>query len=134
MSGDDLTNNPVDSSEDDKATKPTITAVFRLLQEVQNGQTGLNSRIEGLESRLDRFESSVNSRFEALELRLTNDFASVNARFAEMKGELLRLSDKLSDRIDRSRLHAEADIEDITRRLRKLEAKALETGEDRSPA
>src|SRR4030095_4835353 len=132
MSSDDLTNNATDSSEENKATKPTITAVFRLLQEVRNGQTSLNSRLEGLEARLDRFESSVNSRFDALEFRLTKDFASVNARFAEMKTELLRLSDKLSDRIDRSRLHAEADIEDIPRRLRKLESKALETGEDRS--
>ena len=143
MSSDDATINQADSSEDDKATQPTIASVFRLLQEVRNGQTSLNSRLEGLESRLDRFESSVysrfealessvNSRFEALELRLNNDFAGVNARFAEMKGELLRLSDKLSDRIDRSRLHAEADIEDITRRIRKLESKAPETGEDRT--
>jgi hypothetical protein len=145
MSSDDPANNQADSSEDDKATPPTIASVFRLLQEVRNGQTSLSSRIDALESRfegldssltsrIEALESSVNSRFEALESRLTSDFAGVNARFAEMKTELLRLSDKLSDRIDRSRLHAEADIEDITRRLRKLESKAPEAGEDRSTA
>lgn len=110
MSSDDLTNNLADSSVDDKATQPTITAVFRLLHEVQDGQ------------------KSLNSRFDALESRLARDFAGVDTRFAEMseemKSRLLQLSDKLCDRIDRSRLHAEADIEDITRRLRKLESKA----------
>jgi chromosome segregation ATPase len=189
MRNDDLTDNQADPNDDDMATQPTITSVFRLLQEVRNGQTTLDSRIQGLESaldafkasvdsrfegldsrldafesrvnsrfeglesrldalesrlgalesrldalesRLDAFESSVNSRFEALESRLTKDFAGVNARFAEMNTELLKLSDKLSDRINRSRLHAEADIEDITRRLRKLESNALETAEDRT--
>jgi hypothetical protein len=109
MSSDDLTHN-LNSDQEDNTTQPTITAVFRLLREVQDGQT------------------SLNSRFDALESRLARDFAGVDARFAEMteemKNGLLRLSDKLCDRIDRSRLHAEADIEDITRRLRKLESKA----------
>jgi len=109
MSSDDLTRN-LNSDEEDNTTKPTITAVFRLLREVQDGQT------------------SLNSRFEALESRLARDFAGVDTRLAEMSDEMksgfLRLSDRLCDRIDRSRLHAEADIEDITRRLRKLESKA----------
>ena len=120
MSSDDLTRN-LNSDEQDNTTKPTITAVFRLLREVKDGQTSLNSRFDAL-------ESSVNSRFEALESRLARDFAGVDTRLAEMSDEMksgfLRLSDRLCDRIDRSRLHAEADIEDITRRLRKLESKA----------
>jgi hypothetical protein len=131
MSSDDLTRN-LNSDEQDNTTKPTITAVFRLLREVQDGQTSLNSRFDALESsvnsRFDALESSVNSRFEALESRLARDFAGVDTRLAEMSDEMksgfLRLSDRLCDRIDRSRLHAEADIEDITRRLRKLESKA----------
>jgi len=122
-------------------TKPTITAVFRLVREVRDGQTSLNARFDAFESRVrevqdgqtnlnsrfDALESSVNSRFEALESRLARDFAGVDTRLAEMSDEMksgfLRLSDRLCDRIDRSRLHAEADIEDITRRLRKLESK-----------
>jgi hypothetical protein len=121
MSSDDHTHNLTDSREDDMATQPTITAVFRLLRDVQDGQTSLNSRFDAL-------ESSVNSRFDALDSRLARDFAGVDSRFAEMSDEmksgLLRLSDKLCDRIDRQRMHADADIEDITRRLRKLESKA----------
>ena len=142
MSNDDPTHNLPNSGEQDNTTQATITAVFRLLREVQDGQTSLNSRLDTLESSLNsRFEAletqvrevqdgqtALNSRFDALESRLASDFAAVDARFAEMSEEmtkaLLRLSDKLSDRIDRQRMHADADIEDITRRLRKLESKA----------
>lgn len=138
MSSDDLTHN-LNSDEGDNTTQPTITAVFRLLRDVQDGQKSLssrfdalessvNSRFDGFNSRFDSLESSVNSRFDSLESRLTRDFAGVDARFAEMSDEmkngLLRLSDKLCDRIDRSRLHSEADYEDLLRRMRKLESKA----------
>ena len=141
MSSDDLTRD-LNSDEEDNTTKPTITAVFRLLREVHDGQTSLNARF-------DTLESSFNSRFDAIESRLAGDFEGVDARFAgidarfvsidarfasidarfdemsdEMKAGFLRLSDKLCDRIDRSRLHAESDYEDLLRRLRKLESKA----------
>jgi hypothetical protein len=142
MSSDDPTHNLTEDLEVNP-TQPTITAVFRLLREVREGQESLNTRFDAFElsvnSRFEALESSVNSRFEALESnvntrfgalesRLARDFAVVDSRFAEMSEEmkrgLLQLSDKLCDRIDRLRLHAEADIEDITRRLRKLESKA----------
>ena len=139
---DDLTENLTNSDKEDNTTQPTITAVFRLLREVWEGQTSLGSRLDTLESSVNaRFEAlessirglqdgqtSLNSRFEALESRLDRDFAGVDARFAEMSEEmkngLLRLSDKLCDSIDRTRVHAEADIENIARRLRNLESKA----------
>jgi chromosome segregation ATPase len=137
MSSDDLKRN-LNSDEEDNTTKPTITAVFRLLREVQDGQTSLNSRFDALESRLARDFAGIDARFAGVDARFDSidaRFASIDARFAsidarfdemsdEMKAGFLRLSDKLCDRIDRSRLHAEADIEDITRRLRKLESKA----------
>jgi len=131
MSHDDVTKN-LNRDEEENATQPTITAVFRLLREVQDGQKSLSARLEAFEanvnSRFEAFETNVNSRFEALDSRLARDFAGVDARVAEMsdqmKAELLRLSDKLCDRIDRSRLHAEADYEDLLRRMRKLESKA----------
>src|SRR5258706_12760592 len=99
MSSDDLTRN-LNSDEEDNTTKPTITAVFRLLRDVQEGQTSLNSRFDALESsvnsRFDGLESSFNSRFEALESRLARDFAGVDTRLAEMSDEMksgfLRLS------------------------------------------
>ena len=142
MSSDDLTNNLKNSDKEDNTTQPTITAVFRLLREVHEGQASLNSRIDTLESRLgeiqaaqmnlssryDALESSVNSRFDALESRLARDFASIDARFEEMseemKKELLQLSDKLYDKMDLIKAHGDTDMENITRRLRKLESKA----------
>ena len=121
MNSDDLTKNLTDSTEDDKATQPTITAVFRLLHDLDKR---LNGRLDKLENRLDRVEN----RLDALESRLAREFAGIDARFAEvsdvMKGGFLQLSDKLCDRMDRSRLHAESDYEDLLRRLRKLESKA----------
>jgi chromosome segregation ATPase len=149
MSSDDVTQDLTNSDKEDNTTQPTITAVFRLLREVREGQTSLNSRLDtlessirevqdgqtslssrfdALESRVNTLETSVNTRFDALESRLDRDFASVDTRFAEMSDEmkagLLQLSDKLCDAIDRTRVHAEADIENIARRLRKLESKA----------
>ena len=109
MSSDDP-NNKLTNGEADNTTQPTITAVFRLLSEVRDRQTRLESRFEALESRLDR------------------DFAAIDTRFAELSEEmkmgLLQLSDKLCDRIDLIRLHTDAGYEDLARRLRKLESKA----------
>lgn len=142
MSSDDLTQNLTNSDQEDNTTQPTITAVFRLLRDVREGQTSLNSRFDALESsvnsRFDELESrvreiqdgqtSLNSRLDTLESRLARDFAGVDARLAEMSEEmksgLLQLSDKLCDRIDLSRVRAEAVDEDMLRRLRKLESKA----------
>ena len=120
MSSDDLTHNLTKSYQEDKATQPTITAVFRLLQDLDRRLNGrldkLENRLDGIESRLDGLES----RLEALESRLARDFAGVDARFAEVSDEikkgLLQLSDKVCDKIDRSRLHAEADYEDLITR------------------
>src|SRR6266404_3712994 len=130
MSSDDLTRN-LNSDEEDNTTKPTITAVFRLLREVQDGQTSLNSRFDALESRVRRDFAGVEARFASIDARFASidaRFASIDARFDDMSDEMkagfLRLSDKLCDRIDRSRLHAESDYEDLLRRLRKLESKA----------
>ena len=68
--------------------------------------------------------ATVDERFAAMDGR----FAAMDGRFAalsdEMKAGLLQLSDKVCDRIDRSRLHAESDYEDLLRRLRKLESRA----------
>jgi hypothetical protein len=142
MSSDDLTRPFDDSDKDDKGTQPTITAVFRLLRKVDEGQEGIDarlasvesrlasveSRLASVESRLDNVDKGLNARLDALELRFTRDFASVDTRFVEMADEMKRgfqrLSDKLCDKIDRGRLHAEADYEDLLRRIRDLESRA----------
>ena len=142
MSSDDITDKTANKDEEDKTTQPTITAVFRLLTEVRDRQARLESRHEAFESRFDAFESrfnafetSVNSRFEALETRLDRGFARIDTRFAEMSEEmkdgLLQLSDKLCDRIDLVRVHADAGYEELLRRLRRVESKASGVPQDR---
>lgn len=117
MSSDDLTHNLSDSNEDDKATQPTITAVFRLLQDLDKR---LNGRFAEVETRLGALET----RLGALETRL----GALETRFAalenEMKTGFIQLGDKLADEMDRTRLHADADREDLLRRIRRLESKA----------
>lgn len=114
MSNDDLTHNLSASNEDDKATQPTITAVFRLLQDLDKR---FNARFEALENRLDQ-----------LETRLSRDFAGVDARFVEMSNEMkngfTKLSDKVADQMDQTRVHHDADYQDLLRRMRRLESEA----------
>ena len=142
MSSDDITDKTANKDEEEKTTQPTITAVFRLLTEVRDRQARLESRHEAFESRFDAFESrfdlfetSVNSRFEALETRLDRGFARIDTRFAEMSEEmkdgLLQLSDKLCDKIDLVRVHADAGYEELLRRLRRVESKASGVPQDR---
>jgi hypothetical protein len=142
MSSDDVADKTANKDEEDKTTQPTITAVFRLLTEVRDRQARLESRHEAFESRFDAFESrfdafetSVNSRFEALETRLDRGFARIDTRFAEMSEEmkdgLLQLSDKLCDKIDLVRVHADAGYEELLRRLRRVESKASGVPQDR---
>ena len=110
MSSDDPTHDLNDSENEINTTQPTITPVFRLLREVRDGQESLREGQESLKTRLDAFEASVNSRFEEMS--------------DEFKAALLELSDKLCDRIDRIRLHADSEYEVLLRRIRKLESKA----------
>ena len=121
MSSDDPTNNLTYSSEVDKATQPTITAIFRFLHDLDKR---FNGRLDKLDNRLDSLESRLARDFAGVDAR----FAGVDARFTEiseeMKNGFLRLSDKICDKIDRRRLHADADYEDLLRRMRKLESKA----------
>src|SRR6185503_11056652 len=135
MSSDDITDKTANKDEEDKTTQPTITAVFRLLTEVRDRQARLESRHEAFESRFDAFETSVNSRFEALETRLDRGFARIDTRFAEMSEEmkdgLLQLSDKLCDKIDLVRVHADAGYEELLRRPRRVESKASGVPQDR---
>jgi hypothetical protein len=49
----------------------------------------------------------------------------------EMKDGLLQLSDKLCDKIDLVRVHADAGYEELLRRLRRVESKASGVPQDR---
>ena len=153
MSSDDINQTPDD--QDVQTTQPTITAVFRLLREVQAGLARLEERQSRFEERLTRLEerqtrleegqarlearqakleagqakleegqAKLNSRFDAVESRLDREFARIDARFAEMSEQMKLGFQNLSDKIERSRLHSEADYHDLLRRIRDLESKA----------
>lgn len=114
MSNDDLTHKTLAGNEDDKDTQPTITAVFRLIQDLDKR---FNARFETVENRIDQ-----------LETRLDRDFAGIDARFVEMSNDMkngfIQLADKLADQMDHLRLHTEADYQDLLRRMRRLESQA----------
>ena len=116
MSNDDLTTNL-----NNKSTQPTITAVFRLLQDIDQR---FSERFVAVEKRL----AVVESRLDHSETRLDRDFAHVDARFVEMSNDMkngfIQLADKLADQMDHLRLHTEADYQDLLRRMRRLESQA----------
>ncbi len=106
MSSDDLTRDMANADEADKETQPTITAVFRLLQDVESR---LSARLDAITARLDEVES-----------RLTSDIAGVNTRVTEGFKELIHKTKALNRRA----LQSEADYEDLSERIERLESKA----------
>jgi chemotaxis protein histidine kinase CheA len=120
MISDDLTRDVTESTEADKTTQPTVTAIFRLVQRIDGRLDAMDRRFDAIEQRLDAIEQ----RLDAMDRR----FDAIDKRFVEMsehlKNEFLRFSDKLCDKIDHNRLHSEADYEDLLRRIRRLESRA----------
>ena len=106
MGSDDLTRNMENAAEEDKDTQPTITAVFRLLQDVESR---LNARLDKIDARLDEIES-----------RLARDIEGVNTRVTEGFKELTHKTNALN----RRSLQQEADYEDLFERIGRVESKA----------
>jgi len=109
MSSDDLTRNMSNADEDNKDTQPTITAVFRLLQDVE----------ARFNARLDETEARLNSRLSEIEARLARDIEGVNTRVTEGFKEL---SHKINA-LNRRALQTEAGYEDLFERIGRLESK-----------
>jgi len=113
MSSDDLTRDMANANEDDKGTQPTITAVFRLLQDVESR---LNAKLDAITARLDEVES-----------RLTSDIAGVNTRVTEVNTRVTDGFKELTHKtnaLNRRSLQQEADYEDLFERIGRLEPKA----------
>ena len=112
MSSDDLTRDMANANEDDKGTQPTITAVFRLLQDVESR---LNAKLDVITARLDEVES-----------RLTSDIAGVNTLVTEVNTRVTEGFKELTHKINalnRRGLQQEADYEDLFERIERLESK-----------
>ena len=100
---------PADDPEG-KETKPTITAVFRLLQDVE---TRLNTRIDGVEERLNTRIDGVSTRIDGVEERLSTRMAE---GFKDLGHKI--------NALNRRALQTEADYEDLSERVGRLESKA----------
>jgi hypothetical protein len=112
MSSDDLTQ-PITNGDDDNATQPTITAVFRLLREVKQDVENIGARLDATNARLD-------ARLNEIELRLAGDIERVNIRVTEGFRDV---SHKI-DALNKSRLQTEADYLGLLQRVSELESKA----------
>jgi predicted nucleic acid-binding Zn-ribbon protein len=120
MSRDDLNSKMANADEADKETQPTITAVFRLLQDVE---PRLNAKLDRITARLDELES-----------RLTSDIAGVNTRVTEVNTRVTEVNTRVIEgfkdlghkinALNRRTLQSEAYYEDLLERIERLESKA----------
>ena len=117
MNSDDLTRNVEDDDEGDRKTQPTITAVFRLIQDVEKRLT----------ARVEEGESRLTTRLEEVESRLTSEIAGVDTRVTEVNTRVIEgfkdLGHKMNA-LNRRILQSEADQEDLRERVERLETKA----------
>jgi DNA anti-recombination protein RmuC len=105
MSSDDITESQPKADDDNKETQPTMTAMFRLIQDVESR---LNARLDKTDARLDEIES-----------RLARDIEGVNTRVTEGFKELTHKTNALNRRA----LQQEADYEDLFEPIGRLESK-----------
>lgn len=121
MRGDDLTDNIEDAHQDDNETQPTITAVFRLLQDVE---PRLNARFDAITTRIDQLESRFTADIAGLNTRVTE----LNTRVTEMDSHVIQGFKELTHKtnaLNRRALQQEADYDDLSERIERLESKAL---------
>jgi chromosome segregation ATPase len=150
MNSDDLTRDMADN-EAANPTQPTITAVFRLLNEVKVQVENLNTRLDTIDTRFDTIDArldTIDARLDTIDTRLNTIDARLNtidarldtfnARLDEVESRLARdiaglntrvtegfmeLSNKI-DALNRSRLQTEADYLGLRQRVTDLESKA----------
>lgn len=124
MSSDDLARNMANADEADKEAQPTITAVFRLLQDVESR---LNTRIDESEARLNARLDKTDARLDEIESRLAGDIEGVNTRVTEVNTRVTEGFKELIHKtkaLNRRALQSEADYEDLSERIESLESKA----------
>lgn len=105
MSSDDPTKKL--PNDDDKTTQPMISDVFKLVEELKVGMdAGFVSMKQYIDTRFDAMKQEMDARFDAMS--------------DEMKSGFMRLEDK----VDRERLHSEADYHELLKRIRQIETRA----------
>ena len=115
----------IPDDEEGKDTKPTITAVFRLLQDVESR---LTARIDGTEARLndriDGVEARLNDRIDGVEARLNTRIDESEARLNSRMDQGFKEIGHKIDALNRRALQTEAYYEDLSERVGRLESKA----------
>ena len=82
MSSDELTRNQPNADDDNKETQPTMTAMFRLIQDVESR---LTARLDEVESRLTRDIAGLNTRVTEGFKELTHKTNALNRRALSKK-------------------------------------------------
>ena len=121
MSSDDLTRDITDQNAG--TTQPTITAMFRLLNDVKLELQNINARLDTINTRIDETNARIdatNTRLDEVEARLARDIEGLNTRVIE---GFKQLSNKI-DALNRSRLQTEGDYFGLLQRVTDLESKA----------
>src|SRR6185503_15472428 len=101
MSSDDLTRDIADQNAG--TTQPTITAMFRLLNDVKLELQNINASLDTINARIDATNARIdatNARLDEVEARLARDIEGLNTRVIE---GFKQLSNKI-DALNRSRL------------------------------
>lgn len=105
-------------NDNDKTTQPMISDVFRLVEELKAGMdAGFVSMKQYIDTRFDAMKQEMDARFDAMKQDMDSRF---DAMSDEMKSGFMRLEDK----VDRERLHSEADYHELLKRIRQIETRA----------
>lgn len=124
MASDDLTQD-LQHKDEDKATQPTLNAVFALVREVKDGVDRVDAKVTQLSAKVTQLSAEVTQlRAEVTELR--GEVAQLGARLDAVESRLARDIAGLGYKIDvlnKSRLQTEADYSSLSDRVKELESK-----------
>ena len=108
----------VDSQDLD--TQPTITTVFRLLQDMNGRMRAMEGKLQDMDGKLQDMDGklqNVDGNLQQIDAKLQNMDARLNSLDETMQTGF----DRLNDRIDQLQSHGEADYEKLLRRIRGIE-------------
>jgi hypothetical protein len=116
MSSDDPTKKL--PNDDGKTTQPMISDVFKLVEELKaSTEAGFVSMKQYVDTRFDALKQDIDARFDAMK-------QDIDARFDAMSDEMRSGFMRLEDKVDRDRLHSEADYHELLKRIRQIETRA----------
>jgi len=104
---------PEEVDSQDLDTQPTITTVFRLLQDMDGRMRAMEAKLEQMDAKLQQMDGKLqqmDGKLQDMDVRLNSLEETMQTGF-----------DRLNDRIDQLQSHGEADYEKLLRRIRGIE-------------